>query len=96
VGLNQVEIPGKGRYAMQFSSIKQRQSKKAIRTIAYECDLGKMNITNIEVDMQLFAQQEEDARMADQLQASDTEMKGRSPLQEQKRKKKWQSSGSHS
>jgi len=51
IGMNQQEIPGTKDVAIQFSSIKQRQSKRAPRPVALRADLAKMNITSEEIDL---------------------------------------------
>jgi len=85
IGMSQQEMPGTDKIVMQFSSIKQRQSRRAPRPIALECDLAKMNITNIEVDIE-EAQQKENARKIEEITE---ENRDSTPLQDQKRRKKY-------
>jgi len=89
IGIHQEEIPGdKDRVAMTFSSIKQRQSKKALRPISLIADLAKMNVTNETVDMQSLKQQENAQRIQEAVEEQKDIEKGASPLQDQKRYKK--------
>lgn len=90
IGIHQEEIPGeKDKVAMTFSSIKQRQSKRALRPVSLIADLAKMNVTNETVDMQGLRQQENAQRMQEAVEAREEAEKSASPLQDQKKRKKW-------
>ena len=45
IGMSQQEI-GEDKVAMEFSSLKQRHSRRSFRPVMLECDLSKMSITN--------------------------------------------------
>jgi len=86
IGMNQIPVPGEDKIAMQFTSIKQRQSKRSPKPVVLECDLAKMNISNTELDMpalmELYTEKSEPKDDSEQQQP---DKKGLSPLQKQKR-----------
>jgi hypothetical protein len=45
IGMTQQDI-GDDKIAMEFSSLKQRHSRRSFKPVMVECDLSKMNITN--------------------------------------------------
>jgi replicative DNA helicase len=51
IGMQQITPPGQTDAAIQFTSLKQRQSKRSGNAVVVKCDLAKMNITNEEIDM---------------------------------------------
>ena len=91
IGMNQIELPGEDKVAIQFSSIKQRQSKRSPRAVVLECDLAKMNISNNEIDMPALIEAATQAMEGDKdgdccnRNEKPSEKKGLSPLQKQKK-----------
>lgn len=81
IGMHQVEHPtDPDKVLMEFSAQKMRESKKVPRPVTLECDLSKMDISNVQVDLleEIESNETEDR---------DEEVKKSTPRQRQRSKK---------
>ena len=53
IGMNQQDM-GDDKVGLEFSSLKQRHSKRSFKPVVLECDLSKMSITNNEYDTDTY------------------------------------------
>lgn len=89
IGMNQQEIPGSKDVAIQFSSIKQRQSKRVPRPVHLRADLAKMNILSDEVDMDAAQKSVADSIKTDEDEIPVHDRKELSPREKQARNRAW-------
>jgi replicative DNA helicase len=60
VAMNQIEIPNSDKVALKLKPLKMRQSKRSPRAVTLECNLSKMDISNLEVDPEDLKDDQED------------------------------------